>query len=337
MGAAPRFSVVMPVYNVGAYLDESVGSVLAQTCSDYEVVLVDDGSTDGSGEKCDAYAAAHDNFTVVHQENCGLLLARRAGFSCARGEYVVSLDSDDCLRADALERVSCVIDDGRPDVVTFAYSRSGDFSLYRPSLLDVEEGLHDESEVELLRRIVAGGHHVNIWSKVFRRSLIDTSRDYSQYRGMTHAEDLFQIVPMVDGARSFAYCAEPLYFYRPNPLSSTRYYVPRQLDDLCVALDELMRYATLWGDECLRLAHESTLLQCSYLLHILFMDSEASGLWREEFLRLRACAEDAGFFGPWNRGIRADRRLETWAMEHGRFLTALRKQAERHKRHSKDQ
>ena len=85
MGTAPRFSVIMPVYNVGAYLDESVGSVLAQTYGDYEVILVDDGSTDGSGEKCDVYAAGHPNFRVIHQENRGLLLARRAGLTAAEG------------------------------------------------------------------------------------------------------------------------------------------------------------------------------------------------------------------------------------------------------------
>lgn len=321
--AAPRFSIVMPVYNVGSYLDDSVGSVLAQTCCDYEVILVDDGSTDGSGEKCDAYAAGHDNFQVVHQENRGLLMARRAGFARARGEYLVSLDSDDALRPDALELVSAAIDRWSPDVVTFAYSREESFFLYAPSQLPVEAGYHSGDEYDLFRQIVCGGRYVNIWSKVFRREIVDVDRDYSPYAGMTHAEDLFQVLAPTDRAQSFFYCPEPLYFYRPNEKSSTARFRPRQLDDLFVALDALQSYASSWGGACPRLAKQSCLLQCSYLLHILLLDFSARPLWREEFDKLCAYAKRSGLFGDWVGEMRADKRCEAWAIRR-RSLAAAR-------------
>lgn len=317
MGTAPRFSVIMPVYNVGAYLDESVGSVLAQTYGDYEVILVDDGSTDGSGEKCDVYAAEHPNFHVIHQENRGLLLARRAGFGKACGEYLVSLDSDDMLRADALAVVADAIDKYHPDIVTFAFSREKSFALYGPSRLPVEAGYYEGSGYDLFRRIVCGGHHVNIWSKVFRREIVDVGRDYSPYIGMTHAEDLFQILAPTDRGHSFAYCPEALYFYRPNEKSSTARFRPRQLDDLIVALDALQEYALSWGGACRRLAKKSCVLQCSYLLHILLLDSSARPLWRKEFDRLCSYAERSGLFGDWIRELRADKRCEAWAMRRG--------------------
>lgn len=91
-----RFSVIVPVYNVEAYLKTCVDSVIAQTYSDYELILVDDGSTDHSGALCDRLAAK-TGCHVVHQENGGLGAARNTGIATARGDYLVFLDSDDFL------------------------------------------------------------------------------------------------------------------------------------------------------------------------------------------------------------------------------------------------
>lgn len=325
MGVAPRFSIVMPVYNVGAYLDESVGSVLAQTCPDYEVVMVDDGSTDGSGEKCDAYAAEHPNFRVIHQENRGLLMARRVGLRHVTGDYVVTLDSDDMLRADALALVSDAVDRWAPDVVTFEHSRSPSFKSYGPAALGTVAGFYDGGRYDELKRVVCRGFHNNLWSKVFRRSIVDVDADYSAHQGMTHAEDLLQILPAIDQGESFAYLAEPLYFYRPNPSSATKSYKPRQLDDLGVALKALLGYAGKWGDGCLGLAHRSALLQCGYLLHMLMGDrSMEEGARRREFERLCSYAESAGLFGSWQGDLRADKRLEAEAMEAHDYVRARR-------------
>ena len=82
----PRFSILVPVYNALPHLNDALASILNQTLSDYEVVLVDDGSTDGSAEVCDAFAAACDDAAVVHQENSGLLLARRVALGRASGD-----------------------------------------------------------------------------------------------------------------------------------------------------------------------------------------------------------------------------------------------------------
>ena len=93
-----RFSVVIPAYNVADYLEKCVASVRAQTCADWEVLLVDDGSTDGvTGKLCDVLGQGDDRFRVIHQENGGLGTARNTGMEAARGEYLVFLDSDDYL------------------------------------------------------------------------------------------------------------------------------------------------------------------------------------------------------------------------------------------------
>ena len=92
-----KFSVVIPAYNVKDYLEKCVASVLAQTCSDWEAILVDDGSTDGAtGALCARLAAEHpEQLRVIHQKNGGLGAARNAGLEAARGDYVVFLGSDD--------------------------------------------------------------------------------------------------------------------------------------------------------------------------------------------------------------------------------------------------
>lgn len=317
MGTAPRFSVIMPVYNVGAYLDESVGSVLAQTYGDYEVILVDDGSTDGSGEKCDVYAAGHPNFRVIHQENRGLLLARRAGLAAAEGDYVVTLDSDDMLRPDALAAISEQVDAHAPDIVAFDFSRATDFATFGPSRLGIAPGFYGPERYDLLRAEVCGGRHNNLWSKCYRRSIADADADYSALRGLTHAEDLLQLLPIVDAGRTFSYVGETLYYYRPNPGSATGSYRPRQLDDLSAALDALLSYASSWGDEFLLAARRGALLQVSYLLHMLVASRPDKDTLRDQVVRIRDYAAGAGLFGPWSDGLRPDKRLEVRALERG--------------------
>ena len=90
-----KFSIIVPVYNVEKYLEECVSSILKQDFTDYEVILVDDGSTDSSGIMCDEIAKTHRNFKVVHQQNSGVSVARNIGLSTALGEYIIFLDSDD--------------------------------------------------------------------------------------------------------------------------------------------------------------------------------------------------------------------------------------------------
>jgi len=94
----PAVSVIMPVYNVARCLREGVASVLGQTMSDLELILVDDGSTDGGGDLCDVLAAADSRVRVIHQENGGLSAARNAGLDVARAPLVLFCDSDDLLR-----------------------------------------------------------------------------------------------------------------------------------------------------------------------------------------------------------------------------------------------
>ena len=99
-------SVAIPVYNMEQYLPRCMETMLAQTCRDFEILLIDDGSTDGSGEMCDAYAAKHPDFIrVVHKANGGLSSARNAGIDAAKGAYIIFPDPDDWVEPDYVEKL----------------------------------------------------------------------------------------------------------------------------------------------------------------------------------------------------------------------------------------
>lgn len=105
MKKEPVFSIVVPVYKAEAYLDKCVQSLIGQTFSNIEIILVDDGSPDKCGEMCDAYAAQDERIRVIHKENGGQADARNQGIRICTGKYIVFIDSDDYLSLDALEKL----------------------------------------------------------------------------------------------------------------------------------------------------------------------------------------------------------------------------------------
>lgn len=107
MSNVPFFSIIVPVYNVEHYLGECIDSVISQTYEDYEIILIDDGSTDNSGSICDLYKKRFDNkIKVIHQKNGGLSKARNTGIFYAQGIYIIFLDSDDYfLDKNALSKI----------------------------------------------------------------------------------------------------------------------------------------------------------------------------------------------------------------------------------------
>ena len=102
---APQLSIIVPVYNPGEYLPRALGCIAAQTRGDFECILVDDGSTDGSPAICDEWAAKDRRFRVIHQKNGGASAARNAGLDAARAPWLFFVDSDDAIALCALEQV----------------------------------------------------------------------------------------------------------------------------------------------------------------------------------------------------------------------------------------
>jgi glycosyltransferase involved in cell wall biosynthesis len=119
MGATPAFSIIVPVFNVDEYLCEALNSLCAQSFDDFEVLLIDDGSTDDSGAICDEYARKDSRFIVNHQKNSGVSIARNVGISQALGEYLYFFDADDRLDLAALESWYMIFKEQDVDAVFF--------------------------------------------------------------------------------------------------------------------------------------------------------------------------------------------------------------------------
>ena len=195
-------SVIVPVYNVQAYLPQCMESLLSQSYQALEIILIDDGSTDGSGALCDAYGAKDRRVRVIHKENGGAASAKNAGLRVATGEYLSFVDSDDYLAPDAYSFLVEQLEIYGADVV-----QSG----YRDVFPDHEEDRIAMAEVcqyqamEYLRRFTEDWTCALLWDKLYRRSLFDgiffeeghiVDDEFFTYQGIMNAQ-LVVFVPRV--------------------------------------------------------------------------------------------------------------------------------------------
>jgi len=141
-----KLSVIVPVYNVEPYLKRCLDSLIYQTYKNLEIILVDDGSTDRSGDICDDYAKHDARIFVIHKENGGLVSARKAGIRQATGEYSISVDSDDWIENNAYEKIVEKLRIFKPDMLVFGLKKEGEGFIeeYKPGL---EEGFYESEEL----------------------------------------------------------------------------------------------------------------------------------------------------------------------------------------------
>ncbi len=246
------FSILVPVYNTAPYLSQCLDSVLAQDETDYELILVDDGSTDESGKMLDAYQAAHpQNTVVVHQENRGLIAARRKGVSLAKGEICIFLDSDDYLEPSCLSVLRKTIEQTGADVVIYndycRFEGSGVTTLNEPVF---ESGRTFEGEEKrALYELLIGSYKLNnIWFKAIARPLLQADdTPYETYFGCSNGEDLLQSLYPLTHAKRVAYIDTPLYNYRRLRGSmSWRAFTERETKTDPIIM-RLRAYMTFWG------------------------------------------------------------------------------------------
>lgn len=243
---SPVISIVVPVYNTERYLPACLESIDVQRAGSFEVILVDDGSTDGSPSICDAYCDEHDGVSVIHKENEGLLAARRDGLREARGLYVLSLDSDDTLIDGCIQKVLSAIASTSADIISFNFTM--DLRSLRPSLkANLAPGFHSGCSYDLVKSLLCDCDFNSVWNKVVRKDLFPCYEWYTERVGLMHGEDLCQLLPIFDRAKSLFHIDEPLYYYRQHDSNSTRLFQEKQIADWNFVSDELLRYATSWS------------------------------------------------------------------------------------------
>lgn len=237
------FSVVVPVYNAEKYLSKCIDSVLTQTYQNFELILVDDGSTDNSGKICDEYATKDSRIVVVHQMNQGHTMARRKAISVAKGDYFLFLDSDDYWDSNLLETIDDAITASHCDMVIFKYRRitnSGEFISESETLFADKDIFSKENGTPLYQALIRGALN-SLCTKAVSAELVD-NKDYTYYQNIRYGEDLLQNLPFIFNAHSIIYLDRPMYNYRSNPVSITNNFSPKMFNDMVTVWNVLLEY-----------------------------------------------------------------------------------------------
>ena len=234
-------SVVIPVFNVKPFLREALDSVLHQTYENLEIIIVDDGSTDGSGEICDEYAKKDRRVTVIHQENSGVSSARNAALDRMTGKFVAFLDPDDAYHPDYVEKMLSAMLREQADLVVCQYTEHGtagklrfnDTDKRRPSL---EAGLYDRNSV--LRALADSEMDVTAGNKLYRRELWETIR----YPDGHVYEDVEAGIRILGLCKTTLVLGIPLYMKRDHTKGIMRTYTEKNIRDLRLAYAFFDRY-----------------------------------------------------------------------------------------------
>ena len=210
------FSVIIPVYNVQDYLAKCIESVLTQSFVDFELILVDDGSSDESPSICDMYAGKDTRITVIHKGNGGVASARNEGLLIAKGRYIVFLDSDDFwIDKLFLEDLYKIIQDECPDIIIIKavnYLSSTD-SFNEPYVVFKKNDFSsDDYDTRLLELIAASAYRANSWNKVFSHRLVEKGN--LLFREGVIAEDVDWAARLLLLAESITILDKPVYGYR---------------------------------------------------------------------------------------------------------------------------
>lgn len=241
-------SIIVPVYNVYPYLQRCLGSICIQSYQNIEVILVNDGSTDGSREICHMAARMDHRIRLIEQPNRGLSAARNTGLNAARGEYILFVNSDDYISPIMVEILLRAI--GSHDIAMCRYCTTDNLRLHENSAV-LNAGIWT---VDDFWNAYYGGHHrecVVVWNKFYRAEVFYRCR-FPEDR--IH-EDEFLISHVMQGKRTIAKCNEILYYYvqRPGSIMSKH----RKSMDFPAAMEERIRIFHSHGKE--QLARRSVL------------------------------------------------------------------------------
>lgn len=232
----PAVSVIVAVFNAEKTLDRLCQSLVSQTMTDFEVLLIDDGSTDASGAVCDKYAGLDSRFKTFHKSNEGIGSTRQFGIDHAAGEYTIHADSDDWVEPDWLEQLySKAIETGVDMVICDILEERGDTTVYSKQEFTLSDN-NSISPIDLFR--IQGGP----CNKLIRRSSYENN-GIRYKEGLNYGEDRLFITELVLKGISVAYLPKALYHYdyTANPNSAIHDISVKQIHNREIAVEELRK------------------------------------------------------------------------------------------------
>lgn len=202
-----KVSIIVPIYMVEKYLDRCIKSLVMQTYSNIEIILVDDGSPDSCGEICDSYAANDSRIKVIHKKNGGLSDARNIGFSASTGDIISYVDSDDWISKDMIFETVRIMQQHKSDIVSFGFYRTDGYKLdtiYNSGSITVYNS--DEALLKLCQNKKIQSH---AWDKIYRRKVLENN----PFPIGKLYEDIFVMHRIFDNAERVSFVDKPFYYY----------------------------------------------------------------------------------------------------------------------------
>ena len=225
-----KISIVITIFNCEKYLRECLDSIVNQTYDNLEIVLVNDGSSDSSGEICKSYVDIDKRIKYVEKTNSGVMDARVVGFKNCSGDYIYSVDSDDIVDLNCVQTIVDEISNTKADIVCFnGYQFVGEInnkSVINNGVLGVFE--NNQIKEEILKKCIGGIRNVNsinncLWLKFIKKFLIDNCLQYCE-SGIAFGEDMLVSFACIAQANKVVFIDEKFYYYRQFPEQSTKKY-----------------------------------------------------------------------------------------------------------------
>lgn len=242
-------SIVIPVYNVSAYLRKCLDSVIAQTYRDIEIIVVNDGSTDNSLSILEEYAEVDSRIKIITKNNGGLMSAWIEGMRHVSSDYVMFVDSDDWIDTSIVEKLYSQIAANSSDVVIASYMEEYESGESFTINNTIKPGFYKMSD-ELLAKIInnSGGFRqrgivINRWGKIIKTKLILENIKYCDL-SVVYGEDVNIMVPVIGSANSICIINDPLYHYRMNKKSITHSYVKNMKSQIDTLYSQLKKYVS---------------------------------------------------------------------------------------------
>jgi glycosyltransferase family 2 len=233
----PLVSVIIPIYNTEKFLPLCISSVLNQTLTDIEVLLVNDGSTDGSGKICDEYACKDQRIQVIHTLNQGVSHARNQGLETAKGEYIAFMDSDDWIETDMIATLYQLIRTNEAGLATCGYIIENEDGRPIYHINEVKSG--KLTQWEAIHSLFNDRHYKykgNLWDKLYHKEIIDKHHlKFNEH--IYYNEDRLFIFQYLSHCQSAAYTTPPYYHYVTRKSSAMNLSQKNYTPKLCTFMD----------------------------------------------------------------------------------------------------